>query len=58
MRPIIILTIVGILSATLLAVVEDLTREPIAVAKEQMKRKAIQQIFQQISGLDFLEPDI
>lgn len=45
MRPIIILTIVGILSASLLAVVEDLTREPIAVAKEQMKRKAIQQIF-------------
>ena len=45
MRPIIILTIVGILSATLLAVVEDLTREPIAVAKEQMKRKAIEQIF-------------
>ena len=45
MRPIIILTIVGILSASLLAVVDDLTREPIAVAKEKMKRKAIEQIF-------------
>lgn len=45
MRPIIILTIVGILSASLLAVVDDLTREPIAIAKEQMKRKAIEQIF-------------
>ena len=45
MRPIIIITLVGILSASLLAVVDDLTREPIAVAKEQMKRKAIEQIF-------------
>lgn len=45
MRPIIILTIVGILSASLLAVVDDLTREPIAAAKEKMKRKAIEQIF-------------
>ncbi|MCW8796173.1 MAG: RnfABCDGE type electron transport complex subunit G [Chlorobium sp.] len=45
MRPIIIITLVGILSASLLAVVDDFTREPIAVAKEQMKRKAIEQIF-------------
>ncbi|MBF0585358.1 RnfABCDGE type electron transport complex subunit G [Prosthecochloris sp. N3] len=45
MRPIITLTIVGLLSASLLAVVDDLTREPIAQAKEAMKRKAIEQIF-------------
>ncbi|TNJ36881.1 RnfABCDGE type electron transport complex subunit G [Prosthecochloris vibrioformis] len=45
MRPIIILTIVGLLSASLLAVVDDLTREPIAEAKKQMERKAIAQIF-------------
>lgn len=45
MRPIIILTLVGLLSASLLAVVDDLTREPIAQAKAEMKRKAIEEIF-------------
>jgi len=45
MRPIITLTIVGLLSAVLLAVVDDFTREPIRIAKEQMKRKAIEEIF-------------
>ncbi len=45
MRPIITLTVVGLLSAALLAVVDDLTREPIALAKAEMKRKAIEAIF-------------
>lgn len=45
MRPIITLTVVGLLSAALLAVVDDFTREPIARAKEEMKRKAIEAIF-------------
>jgi len=45
MRPIIILTIVGLLSASLLAVVDDITREPIAKAKALMERRAIEEVF-------------
>ncbi|TCD47484.1 RnfABCDGE type electron transport complex subunit G [Chlorobium sp. N1] len=45
MRPVIILTIIGLLSAALLATMDDFTREPIAKAKEEMERKAIEQIF-------------
>ncbi len=45
MRPVIILTIIGLLSAALLATVADFTREPIAIAKAQMERRAIEQIF-------------
>ncbi|ARM30771.1 RnfABCDGE type electron transport complex subunit G [Prosthecochloris sp. HL-130-GSB] len=45
MRPIITLTIVGLLSASLLSVVDDMTREPIKQAREAMKRKAIEEIF-------------
>ncbi|MEE9905751.1 MAG: RnfABCDGE type electron transport complex subunit G [Chlorobium sp.] len=53
MRPIITLTIVGLIAAALLATVEDLTREPIALAKAEMKRKAIEEIFP--FGIDSLK---
>ncbi|MBN1278620.1 MAG: RnfABCDGE type electron transport complex subunit G [Chlorobium sp.] len=45
MRPIITLTLVGLIAASLLAIVDDMTRNPIALAKAEMKRKAIEQIF-------------
>jgi len=45
MKPVIVLTLVGILSATLLSVVSDITRQPIAEAKAKMKREAIENIF-------------
>lgn len=45
MRPVIILTIIGLLSAALLATMDDFTREPIAKAKAEMERKAIENIF-------------
>ncbi|MBM3162308.1 MAG: RnfABCDGE type electron transport complex subunit G [Chlorobi bacterium] len=45
MRPIITLTLVGLIAAALLAIVDDLTRDPIALAKAEMKRKAIEEIF-------------
>ncbi|ACF14212.1 electron transport complex, RnfABCDGE type, G subunit [Chloroherpeton thalassium ATCC 35110] len=45
MKPVITLTLVGIISAALLAMVSDMTREPIAAAKAKMKREAIEDIF-------------
>ncbi|KUL31652.1 RnfABCDGE type electron transport complex subunit G [Chlorobium limicola] len=45
MRPVIFLTLAALISAALLATVSDFTREPIAAAKAEMKRKAIEQIF-------------
>jgi len=45
MKPVIVLTLVGIISASLLAYVNDITKEPIAEAKAKMKREAIQKIF-------------
>ena len=45
MRPIIILTIVGLISASLLALVDDITRDPIAKAKKLMERRAIEEVF-------------
>lgn len=45
MKPIIVLTLVGVISASLLAYVNEATKEPIAKAKAKMKREAIQKIF-------------
>lgn len=53
MRPIITLTLVGLIAAALLAIVDDLTRDPIALAKADMKRKAIEEIFP--FGIDSLK---
>lgn len=45
MKPVVVLTLVGVISAFLLSVADDMTREPIALAKEKMKREAIEKIF-------------
>ncbi len=45
MKPIVVLTLVGVISALLLSYVYDVTKEPIAEAKAKMKREAIQKIF-------------
>lgn len=45
MKPVAILTFVGIISALLLSVADNMTREPIAQAREKMKREAIEKIF-------------
>jgi len=45
MRAVIVLGIVGFLSAALLVTINNLTTEPIAKAKENAKTKALQEIF-------------
>ncbi len=45
MKPIIVLTLVGVISASLLTYIYEVTKEPIAEAKAKMKRDAIQNIF-------------
>lgn len=59
MKSIIVLTSVAILSALSLAVVNDMTREPILKAKEELKRKALAELFPfEISEVKSLKDDL